>query len=778
MEHRLIEGGEQYLPLARSEIKRLRATGLPYATKRLVFPDATVRVQIIDDIDFIHIKGGGNTPLHMDSGVVQVLSILPAVPARYTAGTLYETTYVAAYNATFVLPVSGLPPRLRTPNAKPIPSRGQFSGIVQRTGLKVFFGQVPNDDQNALSFSPNRILDASVPPVYISNPADDGLHRKKQISVLCPASMFTGRCRLYIQALYGAHLYTGKDGKQTSHMPYDIIDISTGARPALMINNKVSSLDAIFVGSSAGVYLDPKTGKHWLFRFTGWTAGYPLKASAFGESLRKYLVTEDRDPNIEVLNTEDMEHLETYILSQSLPSGIGTDAAGTPYLQGQVREAYSLGYSWHWNWDGLLADAVEHDTYLQLGLFYGMVSTHRRLTVERVSDAKFQVSESVVEGPTQWSVNRGEWAITGPDWGTYLQRRLTPKFSNPAASDAPIYAFYARDDLKVLRVQIDSIPLVGRYRLMSPYYHDSSSYGDNPSQHRTFKTDGGFYEDHVPDTAYLSGTFTCGDVTLPDLHTLHSSTADGATLSTRTMLSWVAGFGSPGFSPSGWYVPSGDAIAGPSEVGAAYSVTPTPGSNYTQVLVTSISDATPSQHWSVVYKRHTYYDRYESRATICVPFYDAESIYMEAEKYESRTDYVYKDDTWSSSAGVTLGNWARRNDTSSGNIEFYGWDVNGPANIAVMSVVDNGGWPYYASPTNTIPFSLSKFVWKGPSVDAVFTNLSQFHNAAEDIVEGVAMYTLTGTRSDTPVAYAPGNIIPAVGMNSRTPDVAVLVGWV
>lgn len=58
MEHKLILGGEAYLPFARSRIKAMRATGLSYASQRFVLPDATVSVRIEPGQDYIHIDGG------------------------------------------------------------------------------------------------------------------------------------------------------------------------------------------------------------------------------------------------------------------------------------------------------------------------------------------------------------------------------------------------------------------------------------------------------------------------------------------------------------------------------------------------------------------------------------------------------------------------------------------------------------------------------------------------------------------------------------------------
>lgn len=59
MEHRIILGGEAYLPFARSRIKALRATGLKYASQRFIMPGGeTVRVQIVGDQEFIELNGG------------------------------------------------------------------------------------------------------------------------------------------------------------------------------------------------------------------------------------------------------------------------------------------------------------------------------------------------------------------------------------------------------------------------------------------------------------------------------------------------------------------------------------------------------------------------------------------------------------------------------------------------------------------------------------------------------------------------------------------------
>lgn len=58
MEHRLIIGGEQYLPFARSRVKVLRGLGLPYADQSFSIGGVTVRVRIEPGHEYIHIEGG------------------------------------------------------------------------------------------------------------------------------------------------------------------------------------------------------------------------------------------------------------------------------------------------------------------------------------------------------------------------------------------------------------------------------------------------------------------------------------------------------------------------------------------------------------------------------------------------------------------------------------------------------------------------------------------------------------------------------------------------
>lgn len=79
MEHKLILGGELYLPFARSRIKALRATGARYASQRFLMPDAEVNVQIVGDHEYIRLSGAGYQIL---SGVTKDGDIVSGDPDK------------------------------------------------------------------------------------------------------------------------------------------------------------------------------------------------------------------------------------------------------------------------------------------------------------------------------------------------------------------------------------------------------------------------------------------------------------------------------------------------------------------------------------------------------------------------------------------------------------------------------------------------------------------------------------------------------------------------
>ena len=84
MEHRLIQGGEQFLPLARSCVAKLKKLGAPYANQSFEVDGASIKVRIEPGHEYIRIEGGACTLL-MDSGLVDTGTFNPEFPAAYSA---------------------------------------------------------------------------------------------------------------------------------------------------------------------------------------------------------------------------------------------------------------------------------------------------------------------------------------------------------------------------------------------------------------------------------------------------------------------------------------------------------------------------------------------------------------------------------------------------------------------------------------------------------------------------------------------------------------------
>jgi hypothetical protein len=83
VEHRLIQGGEQFLPFARSRIKALRATGLQHASQQFEIDGVSIKARIDGEHDYITLSGG----VSILSGVVQGGTIVSAPPPGSPPGT-------------------------------------------------------------------------------------------------------------------------------------------------------------------------------------------------------------------------------------------------------------------------------------------------------------------------------------------------------------------------------------------------------------------------------------------------------------------------------------------------------------------------------------------------------------------------------------------------------------------------------------------------------------------------------------------------------------------
>ena len=476
------------------------ATGIvPYLVQHWTLSDGTaIRMESLQGRDTVMVwPTGGLTvseawSMFMDSGVVDVGAVSETSAARFLPGHMIKSNGVTAYDSAFAKQSQKQPWWLNPSQG----SSGQLSGEVQLN--RGFTGQIRKDGVTR-SFTPSISSDG------VLNPSDEALVLKKKAISACPASIFTGRARLYAQAMYGAYLYD----KPSSTSATDDFSLVAGGPPSLRLRlrkdgdteraqafaSKVAQdkaaaealgLQLVFkdpydvrLSTNSGVHLDKTTGRHWLINpGYGTVSIYPLISSPAGEKFRKHL----REDSKTTLSADDLDHLEAYVLSKCRPLvelSVVLDIAKI--------FPYSMGYGWHWNWSGTNADIVRNVAG-NAGGQEPPGSTHYRLYVtltpsqDGSPEPTFTANTAIIEGPILWMQSRWFCCITEPDWVNrqtlpdeppiYYSEKSTqlPETPNPSVHDAPFYAFYKKDELQVCRSSAKHIEAVEPYVDFSPRY--------------------------------------------------------------------------------------------------------------------------------------------------------------------------------------------------------------------------------------------------------------------------------------------------------------------
>lgn len=763
MEHKLILAGEQYLPFARSRIKALRATGLYAASQKFVLPDAEVHVRIAGDQEYIRISGAPCL-MDMDTGIVDILSISDLNPDTFAPGVLYEASSTATYNAAFTEldPVTGR--RINPANT----SAGQVAGQLRHASR--LRGSVPLDAQAAASFSPARVEDTSTDPaVWVPVDNDENLMLKKLTAVLCPASVFTGRCRLYVQAMYGRPLYTFKTNAAGEPQDAGTLNdfpglgplIGNNIAPALKINayrrfGDETSYPQVDLTTSSGVYLDPQTGRHWLFNPTTELTVYPLVGTPCAEALRKYLRADAPDRG---LTPVDLERIEAYILSTCLP-----DSANKSIASGSIPAVagWSMGYGWHWNWSGLTADIVGNEEFQQDAIKSAMRSTHHRIAIGHTtptgsSDPVWSCAHTIVDGPVDWALNRGAWCLAEPDWSTNLLAKTTPKLSNLFECNAPFYVFYIRDDIKVCRVEVTEHPGLPQTRTITPGY-GSAVFGGTVST-ETIGLSSGRYQDLAAGSAYFSLTLTCGGWSMSglDLTWARGGTAR-ATEDKALTGGYTNGFGTDGFSTT--------ASVEYGEAPPYQWSTPEPGTAERGMMAYIAWDT----------KILSVTETTGSSAVAVVPLYDAEAIYAKGQiTWQSVATGTRQRKAFDPTAILAGDWWIERKyvHTDTGTRTYFKHSYI--ADLSVTgSVIQLEYDPAYGESSSSTLAEQSVLICHAGTTPAEFQGEAQFYdNEIEDPT--YSFTTRSGTSTTSPVVIS-SDIPDPIGIGSAPSTAGVIVG--
>lgn len=410
-----------YLPYGKQLVRQLLASRQPYG-KRVVAPKEGVLVEawISGEHRWVRITAGGCPQIFMDSGAVGLQNIgLHNPTLTGQDGTLHYNTALRAY-----VPEEKLLGAIRPPSTGSDPS-------VELDASLAFAAAVGDEG--------NREEDSETALAY-----------KKYCASRIPPSIFTGKLRFYFQAKYGSRLAEWKFAANTANAP-----------PSLDWLTKLEGEDFTFQFHSAhtGIFTDARK-RHWLVQLgvkgASATANmanvFLMKTTPCVEKLRAVLLDL-------AVSSEDKERVEAYILSQSAP-----DPAFCISKSVSIPLSASFGYGWHFNWSGTAADIVHVETISTGGSTYKHRSTHYRIGIQYNEAAVDDPSNTALENEDRrWSfsleqVEQKEWknykwqhVIAHPDWSEQKLMIFGALLGARYGDGAPLYCYYNRDALKVVR---------------------------------------------------------------------------------------------------------------------------------------------------------------------------------------------------------------------------------------------------------------------------------------------------------------------------------------
>lgn len=337
-------------------------------------------------------------PIFMDSGAIEPGSTGPMSAERFNNAVLHYDTTQRLYQS--------------------------MKKLLGKLWPKSMVCEPPDENIAAASFSVNAdalgLRDESLLGL---------LYAKKLCAAFAPATMFCGKARLYAQAQYGTKLTDWK------------WSVDVDGTPQL-----TSSVSSSKLTTNSGIYLDSEFN-HWLLDIDN--AGVRIsklnrdKRVAPLVSLMKTMMPSD----------PDYEKVEAYILAYSYPqddTSFWIDIPGTPPCD-------MFGYGWKFNWSGTAADIVRTEIVPITGTTVKYESTHFRISFNR--DASIVATEeksrwsavlSTVEGPVDWKSDKWGQVIASPIWGEYTLG-IFGELWGARFGDAPVYCFYKRNTLEVIR---------------------------------------------------------------------------------------------------------------------------------------------------------------------------------------------------------------------------------------------------------------------------------------------------------------------------------------
>lgn len=434
MEHRLIRGGEKFLPFARTRIAALKALGTPYASQSFEIRSAKISVRIEPGHEHIRIEEAGS--VYMETGQL-------------------GWTYPGGENPTKAEPAAW--------HFLDIPTDGPFLGRA-KTGKKGF-GEQPNGqrltegmDSRAVGYPKSAYPDGATPEemaeidannMELKDAYEQSTILKKITAGLYPASLYSGKLRAFIQAQYGAAETVSGGGLS--------VDLTFGTSGSLIYYGSDGSevQFGLWSHNSPGLFTAPD-GSYWLLTIRNpvgteyVVTAYRIKHSQQVGGFLKKLKDKDEPPS-----QEDHAKLEAYVFAYSTIDTTNPVEVGT--FSG-VRGS-ALAYGWKWKSDGSEAKIVVHelrgtDNYDNRWASSTMAVAFGYTPPTDTEPAKITMTASVESGD-EWTDGWGYWNIfvpaLDPPFGGPIELKSLAT-NRPAVKEAfsfpttPVYGYYVDDE--------------------------------------------------------------------------------------------------------------------------------------------------------------------------------------------------------------------------------------------------------------------------------------------------------------------------------------------
>lgn len=669
-----------YVPFGVEVVRKLMRSGLQATQKNLATENARIHAKIVGDQRWLTIEAVTPCELYLESGFVDVNVIARSAPERFEPGRIRHGALILSdhlYGA--VNPAVGA-----ASSAASHPASGEYSE-------RSFFYR-PKEEGAAYY------------------PQSDALWMKKVAAHEVPASLYSGKMRLFVQAKYGGSLLRKSNGSELFDWEpmCRVKEFNWATQPFFSVGDLSLMNESTL---TTGLFTDENDGSYWLIQATSVLTVHCVELTTCGLAMYRQMKAEEerRSRRGEPFTRADKAEYEAYILADAK---ISKDFKFTLHNLPAINP---LAYGWKFNWSGSRATCISlsqqgtgNNTYFRASRQDFTLTRNYAADVSGIEDpvlkekAKWSMTTSNQENVGEFNFTFALASLWSPSWFDYLQtlRSGINVDQVPKPGSGPVYCWYdADDELVLINYSLTSDSGVTKSYDKPPHM----AYGGYDWY---FKGQNGNTEEYNygslsvqafscsigegVETIGASGTRTAFSIDIP---------SDGMTEATGSVSLGFTALATPADHPLLAAV-NAERQALNDVYAQHLTNTATYGENTDGLYVT--------RYWDVAYGEFTYttypgYSRFGHSALV-VPFYDCEACYMFSYSGESATER----------ATVTYGNNVRMNPRfecrygtpydpvyiNYGPVDaFIGWQSPGPQ---VTASSTDSGWTSIGAPTGIL----------------------------------------------------------------------------